>query len=246
MQPSKRLMLRCNFVMKLTPKQKKQVALQLKAHGHALYKTDIEIAGGLVLKDFAVLSNVLRPEVMSALQLAQWLCLNNGLYAGKIVIDIGCGTGIQGIVAALCGAKQVICSDVSDDAVKNAILNIKNYKLQKKVKVVESDLFNKIKQKADVIIFNHPFFSDGSMKEQLNADFAMLARGSLIHRFFDDAKRFLKPRGVIIMPYFHMAGPVNDPGIQALKHGYKVIERFRMNIKTGLQKGEVSIYEIHP
>ncbi len=232
--------------MKLTPKQKKQITLQLKAHGHSKYKTDIEIAGGLTLKNFSVLSNVLRPEVMSALQLAQWLYLNNALYAGKITIDMGCGAGIQGIVMAFCGARQVVCSDISNDAVKNTILNVKNYKLQNKVKVVGGDLFEKIKQKADVIVFNHPFFSDHTMRQTLNADFAMLERGSLIHRFLDDAKRFLKPNGLIVMPYFHVAGPINDPAIQAPQHGYKVVERFRMNVTRGLQKGDVSVYELYP
>jgi release factor glutamine methyltransferase len=232
--------------MKLTPKQKKQVALQLKAHGHSEYKTDIIIAGGLILDNFRVIPNVLRPELMSAMQLAQWLCLNNGLYKGKSVIDIGSGTGIQGIVMALCGAKKVMCSDISKDAIENTRLNVKNYKLTNTVKVIESDLFSNItNQKFDVIVFNHPFFSDGSMREQLNADFAMLERGSLIHRFFEDVKEFLKKDTVIVMPYFHVAGPVNDPAIQAPKHGYEVKEKYSMKVTTGLQKGLVSIYEIY-
>lgn len=231
--------------MKLTSKQKKQVALQLKAHEHSEYKTNIDIVGGLVLKDFKVIPNVLRPELMSAMQLTQWLCLNNGLYKDKLVIDMGSETGIQGIVMALCGAKNVICSDISKDAIKNTKLNIKNYKLQNKIKVIESDLFTNIKiQKFDVIVFNHPFFSDGSMKEQLNVDFKVLERGSLIHRFFEDAKRFLKNDSLIIMPYFHIAGPINDPAVQAPKHGYEVKEKYNMNVTVGLQKGPVSIYEI--
>lgn len=234
-----------NKIMKLNKEQKKQIDLQLKAHTFSEYKTDIEIVGGLVLKNFSVIPNVLRPEIMSALQLAQWLCLNNGLYKNKSVIDIGTGTGIQGIVMAMCGAKKVICSDISKDAIENTNINVKKYKLSNKVKIIESDLFSKVKsQKFDVIVFNHPFFSDGSIKEQLNANFAMLERGTLIHRFFNDAKKFLKKDGLIVMPYFHIAGPINDPSIQAPKNGYKVFERFHMNVTTGLQKGLVSIYEI--
>lgn len=231
--------------MQLTPKQKKQVALQLKAHGHSEYKTNMTIAGGLILDNFRVIPNVLRPELMSAMQLAQWLCLNNGLYKGKSVIDIGSGTGIQGIIMAMCGAKRVICSDISQDAVTNTKLNVKNYKLLSKIRIVESDLFKNISvQKFDIIVFNHPFFSDSSMREQLNADFAMLERGSLIHRFFEDAKRFLKKDSLIVMPYFHVAGPINDPAIQAPKHGYEVKEKYCMKVTSGLQKGLVSIYEI--
>lgn len=231
--------------MKLTPKQKKQVALQLKAHSHLEYKTDVVIAGGLTLHNFRVIPNVLRPELMVAMQLAQWLCLNNGLYKNKSVIDIGSGTGIQGIVMAFCGAKKVICSDISKDAITNTKLNVKNYKLFNKIKVIESDLLDNIKvQKFDVIVFNHPFFSDDSIGDRLNANFAMLERGSLIHRFFEEVKKFLKKESLIIMPYFHVAGPINDPAIQAPEHGYEVIERYGMNVTSGLQKGPVSIYEI--
>ncbi len=231
--------------MKLNPQQKTQVALQLKAHGHSEYKTDIEIAGGLVLKNFLVSANILRPEIMSSLQLAQWLCLNNGLYKNKSVIDVGCGTGILGVVMALCGAKKVICSDVDGVAVKNTNLNINNYELSKKIKVVESDLFVNIKsQKFDVIVFNHQFFSDGPMSEQLSVDFSIIKRGSLIHRFFEDVKKFLNKDGVIIMNYFHLAGPVNNPAVQAPKHGYIVSERFNLKVTAGIQKGPVSIYEI--
>jgi release factor glutamine methyltransferase len=231
--------------MKLNQKQKKQVALQLKAHAHSEYKADVSIIGGLTLKNFSVIPNILRPEIMNALQLAQWLCLNNGLYKNKSVIDIGTGTGIQGIVMAMCGAKKIICSDISKDATKNANINIKKYKLSNKIKVIESDLFQRIKsQKFDLIVFNHPFFSDGSMEEQLSTSFSLLERGNLIHRFFTDAKKFLKKDGLIVMPYYHLAGPINDPAVQAPKNGYKVLEKFNMNVTTGLQKGSVSIYEI--
>ena len=69
-------------------------------------------------------------------------------------------------------------------------------------------------------------------------------RGKLIHRFFEDTKRFLKKGGLIIMPYFHKAGKINDPEVQAPKHGLKVKVEFREKISSGLQKGFVSVYSI--
>lgn len=68
--------------------------------------------------------------------------------------------------------------------------------------------------------------------------------GELIKRFFIEAKKHLKKDGVIIMPYFHLAGAINNPQIQAPKFGYKVVERFSMDIREGLQQGLASIYEI--
>lgn len=229
--------------MALTIEQARQVKKQLKAHEHKNYKVNIELTEGDVLKNFIVHSNVLRPEKMTALYLAKWLFFNNGIYKNKVVIEIGSGTGIQGIVAGLYGAKKVILSDLSHAAVVNSEANVKQFKLQEKVVVFEGDLFEKVKAKADVIIFNHPFFSDGTL-EQLRASSAMLERGKLIHTFFDQAKDHLYKNGVIIMPYYHIAGPINDPAKQAIRHGLTVAERFRLSVKNGLQKGDISVYEI--
>lgn len=229
--------------MALSKDQKIQVRKQLKAHQHKRYKVNVKLAEGHTLRDFVIHSKVLRPEKMIALYLARWLFFNNGIYINKTVIDMGCGSGIQGVVAGLCGAKKVIFSDLSPAAVTNTKENVKKFKLQNKSSVAKGDLFEKIKGKADVIIFNHPFFSDSTI-EKLLVSSSMLERGKLIHRFFEETKKYLKKDGVIIMPYFHLAGAVNDPAIQARKHKYKVIERFRLNIKNGLQKGPGSIYEI--
>lgn len=230
--------------MLLNNEQIKQVELQVRAHKHQRYCVDIELTPGVSLKDFIVLPKVLRPEVMSALQLTQWLYYNNGLYICKKVIDMGCGSGIQGIIAGLYGASKVIFADIAQDAVLNSRENVRQYNLDAKSCVVQSNLFGNVSEKADLIIFNHPFFSDGSMEEQITTDFSKLDRGELIHRFFDDAKTHLLLGGKIIMPYYHLAGPVNDPGVQAPRHGYRLERRWHMKIDTGLQKGWHSIYEL--
>lgn len=230
------------FDMKLTAEQSRQMAKQVRAHRHAAYSTDIEIGAGLVLRDFHVSSNVLRPEMMSALQLAQWLLFNNGLYTGKAVLDLGCGTGIQGIVMGLCGARKIVFADIAPEAVANTQRNIARYRLEGKSNVFSSDLFEAIRGTFDVIVFNHPFFSDGTMQEQISVPVKKISRGRLIHRFLVEAKKFLRPKGVIVMPYYLIAGPANHPGIQAKKHGYMVTEAFSMNVTTGIQRGPVSIF----
>jgi methylase of polypeptide subunit release factors len=229
--------------MTLSRAQQKQLDSQLKQHNHKDYRVDLVLTNEYVLSNFSVHSKVLRPEKMSALYLARWLFFNNGLYKNKVVIDMGSGTGIQGVVCGLYGAKKVIMSDLSSPAVENTRENIKIFKLQRKAKALQGDLFEKIKTKADIIIFNHPFFSDTTI-ENLLVSSSMLERGKLIHRFFEEAKFYLKKGGLIIMPYFHVAGPINDPSKQAPKHGYKVFERFRVEAKSGLQKGPISVYEI--
>lgn len=55
------------------------------------------------------------------------MCLELLDVEGKSVIDVGCGSGILGIAAALCGAKDVYMCDIDEQAIdfarKNAQLN---------------------------------------------------------------------------------------------------------------------------
>ena len=180
---------------------------------------------------------------MTALYLARWLFYNNGLYSEKKVIDMGSGSGIQGVVIGLYGANHVTFTDLSHAAVENSRENIQKYGIEDKSTILQGDLFEKVEGRHDLIVFNHPFFSDHTI-EQLLVSTSMLDRGKLIHRFFEDAKQYLTPEGVIVMPYFHVAGPINDPLIQAPQHGYDIFERMAIDIKMGLQKGKASVYEI--
>lgn len=156
---------------------------------------------------------------------------------------MGCGSGIQGIVMALYGARKVMFSDLSHSAIVNTKENIAKFHMENKSEVFQGNLFEKIRERADLIVFNHPFFSDHTI-EQLLAIKSSIKRGNLIHIFLENAKLFLNKDGKIIMPYFHLAGLINNPEIQAPQHGYKVIVEFRKIINSGLQRGLVSIYEI--
>lgn len=229
--------------MALSKKQKEQVTRQIKGNQHPTHKVDIALIEDFKLMDFIVYQDILNPEGVAALYLAQWLVFNNGLYDGKTVIDIGCGSGIQGIVMAQYGAKSVLSSDIAEGAVKNTRENVTSYGLERKVNVVQGDLFEKIDRKADLIVFNHPFFPAEPYPE-IPVSLAMLNNGELIHRFLDDARRYLEMAGRIIMPYFEMAGKVNDPLVQGPKHGYQTEMRFRLNAQDGLQKGNILIYEL--
>lgn len=75
----------------------------------------------------------------------------------KTVLDIGTGTGIQAIHVAKSGAKLVVATDISKKATGCAKENVALNRLEKKISVMESNLFAKVpKVKFDIIIANLP------------------------------------------------------------------------------------------
>jgi putative methylase len=89
----------------------------------------------------------------------------------KIVIDLGCGTGIFSIGAYITSAKKVIGIDVD----KNSIKIAKNYakKNNYKISFLVSDIKD-IRKKCDTILMNPPF---GAQKGNLNIDRIFINKG---------------------------------------------------------------------
>ncbi len=228
-------------IEELNEAQKRQIKDQLLAHRHERYEVDIKLADDFSLNGFIVYPRVYRPDVMCALHLARYLYAHPEIYEDKRVLDMGCGTGLQGIVIGLRGAKHVYFSDVSD-IIDNVRENLEKFGLINKATInVPMTLFGNIAGKAEVIVFNHPFFP-ASPKIFEPVEVSMLDSGILIHRFLEDAKQHLVEGGVIIMPFFHLAGDTNNPAVQGPKHGYQIEEKSRIENTEGLQKGETSIY----
>lgn len=211
-----------------------------------IHKYDIKVGELCTLKNFQGYPDVLSPNLITARFLANYLYANNAIYLNKTVIDMGCGSGIQGITTALNGAKKVTFSDISPIAFLNTNANIKQNKLTRKTKVVQGNLFEKVKTKADLIIFNHPFFED-KLPENIFSKALADSKGGLINIFLEEAKKHLKKNGRIIMPYDTCAGNKNCPKIQGKKHGYEVTLRFKHKIDSIIKKGAFShnvIYEL--
>jgi methylase of polypeptide subunit release factors len=232
--------------MALLEAQKRQVEKQLIEHRHSRYAVDIRLSDSVVLSSFVVHEGVMRPERMTSLRLARFLFENHRLYDGRDAMDMGCGSGLQGIVMAINGARYVHFSDISSEAVANTVENVGLFCPNGKADIHSGDLFEKLlNAKVDIIVFNHPFFP-GSPEGLEPAAASMLDPGTLIHRFLGSARRHLTDAGRIIMPFFHLAGEVNNPGAQAPGHGYEVVELERTRQDGSLQNGDVSIYELRP
>ena len=80
--------------------------------------------------------------------------LEKVMHQDALVFDVGTGSGILAIAAALCGAKEVKAVDIDGVAVRVARENVANNHLSDKIEVREGDLLHGTEGKADIIIAN--------------------------------------------------------------------------------------------
>ncbi len=110
------------------------------------------------------------------------------------VLDLGTGSGVQGITAALKGC-TVTFADIDGKAIeaakKNAELNgVKGIFLV-------SDMFSAIRGRFDTIIFNPPYLPNEG-KPEIALDGGKEGR-DLVERFLKDYKNYLKPGGTALL-----------------------------------------------
>ena len=85
-----------------------------------------------------------------------WNAYSLGDIEDKKVIDLGCGTGIFAIGAALLGAKEVIGIDVDHDSIKIAKLQASKMGIDNVTEFILEDI-KAVNLKADTVIQNPPF-----------------------------------------------------------------------------------------
>lgn len=71
-----------------------------------------------------------------------------------LVFDIGCGSGILGIIAAKLGAKHVVAVDLDEVAVSVARENMEKNHVSGRMSVYHGNLMDNIDTKADIILVN--------------------------------------------------------------------------------------------
>ena len=89
-----------------------------------------------------------------------WTAFMEGNIDKKIIIDLGCGTGILTFGAALLGAEVVYGFDIDNDALKTAEQNlkiIKDTKIPIKQVIFMKKNVSDIDKKCDTVIMNPPF-----------------------------------------------------------------------------------------
>lgn len=140
----------CNSYFELIDSRAKRIPLQ--------HITGVQQFMGY---DFKVDKNVLIPRLDTELLVETVMDYAN-LFKGKIsVLDLCCGSGAIGIsLSKLCKNMKVICSDISDDAIKLTKENTKA--LKGNVTIKKGDMFEPFRgrlgnTKFDIIVSNPPY-----------------------------------------------------------------------------------------
>ena len=123
------------------------------------------------------------------------------------VVDVGTGSGVLSIAAAMLGAEKVTALDLDEVAVESARLNIELNKVQDVVSVSQNNLLDGVAAGADIVVAN------------------ILAE--IILRFTEDAASVVKPNG-----YFIVSGIIqqkkNDVKAALVDAGFEIVETIEM------------------
>jgi len=127
---------------------------------------------------------------------------------GKKCLEMCCGSGFLSVLMAKRGGK-VVAADINEKAVEATRNNAEKNSV--KVDAVVSDMFENIKEKFDLIVFNPPYLPDVdfNLKRELNIERQWSGGKTgreVIKKFVKDAKKFLNKNGKIIMIISSLTG----------------------------------------
>ena len=158
---------------------------------------------------------------------------NLEVYADEEVLEVGVGTGIVSISASFV-CKNVLAVDINPHAIRCAENNIK-LNNRSNIKVIESDLFENVDDKYDLIIFNTPYLP--VEEDELSDDYSKAWDGGVdgrkvIDKFIDDSLSYLKDNGRIQLVQ------------SSLSDNEKTLEKYRkMGVNAEITAKEHAFFE---
>lgn len=168
------------------------------------------------------------PEVFPPTHFQSTGIFTNGIeyQRGKSFLEIGCGSGITAVTAALEGCSRVVASDISIDAVNNTKTNVTKHNVSDIVSVRHGDLFDVLEntEKFDTIFWNSNFvFVPDNYKFKKNIHRAFCDPGYSAHtRFLQEAPNYLVDGGEILLGF---SGQGNDEKLHHLLVEHKYTSR---------------------
>ena len=158
-----------------------------------------------------------------------WFSSMKNEISGKVIADLGCGTGILGIGALILGAAKVFFVDIDEKALeltKENIISVDKTLLDKAI-FVNKDV-KLVDKKVDLVVQNPPF---GTRKKGIDVVFLEKAMeiSSVVYSFHKaETKQFIyekiRKKGFEVTNYWVFDWPLK----MAMKHHKKRIQRIKV------------------
>lgn len=174
-------------------------------------------------RNFIVHPNVFSPKIFNDIY---FFANNIHIRPGESFLDLGAGTGLISVMAAIKGAGYVAAVDINPDAVKNTADNVFRHHLSSKFRVYEGDLFDPIPQgqKFDTIFFFAPFMHVDMERGNLT----YLERAIFdpnyhsLKKYLSEASQHLKPHGRLLLGFSTSHGQMDVLEELAAENGWKI------------------------
>jgi ribosomal protein L3 glutamine methyltransferase len=138
----------------------------------------------------------------------------------RSVLDLCTGSGCLAVLAAHAFPNaRIDAADVSAEALQVARRNVKDYTLGKRIRLVRTDLFDRlVARRYDLILSNPPYVNAAAMRalprEYRREPRVALAGGrdglALVHRMLAQAAGHLNPEGVLVVEIGHNRAAVEN------------------------------------
>lgn len=133
--------------------------------------------------------------------------LEKTVKSGDYVTDVGTGSGVLAIGAALLGAKHVHALDLDEVAVRSAKINVKLNKVQNIANVVHGNLLDTVEQQSDVVVANilaEIIMSFTNDAFQVVKEGGLYITSGIIGAKKEDVKQSLEAAGFVIVEVMMM------------------------------------------
>ncbi len=124
------------------------------------------------------------------------------------ILDLGTGSGCIAVALAFAFPQaEVDASDVSPAALEVARVNVEAYGLTDRIRLIQSDAFDSLGEKYDLIVSNPPYVPEPSFRELAHEyrhepELGLVAGSEgvdVIAKIIRDAPRFLCPKGLLVV-----------------------------------------------
>lgn len=154
-------------------------------------------------------------------------------YKFSNTLDICCGTGVIGISLLLYNiTDKCTFVDINKDGLYNTDINLRKFKIDKnRYKIIESDMFDKVKTKYDLIISNPPYIKESDYPF-LPKDVKMEPKEALISGksglnhimiLINESKNFLNNNGLLVFEFEKKSKKIFKEKL----NNYKILETIK-------------------